>query len=163
MVFLCLCMCSSAEHLIAQEANKVNASNAMSHYALKQWSTEHGLPSNNVTGIVRLANDYVWMSTFDGLVRFDGMQFDQFKIQEGVSDQTNQIITLSRFQNSLFVSVRNSGLFRFNNSHFFEPIGAEELKNYTINAIQPASDRLWLGTDRGLAYYKEGTDRKSVV
>ncbi len=140
----------------AQESIKGHVNKSMSQYALKQWNTEHGLPSNNVTGIVKLEHDYVWMSTYDGLVRFDGLHFDKYIIEDGLSNQTNQIIALSHFQDNFYVSIRDKGLFRFEDGYSFQQVGDQALKQYTISTMQPASDRLWLGTDRGLAYYKDG-------
>jgi ligand-binding sensor domain-containing protein len=36
------------------------------------WGTDEGLPNNTVTGIAQTPDGYLWCSTYDGVVRFDG-------------------------------------------------------------------------------------------
>jgi ligand-binding sensor domain-containing protein len=36
------------------------------------------LPQNTVTGVVQTPDGYLWLSTFDGLARFDGVRFTIF-------------------------------------------------------------------------------------
>jgi ligand-binding sensor domain-containing protein len=39
------------------------------------WTTEHGLPQNSVTAITQTPDGYLWLGTFGGLARFDGVKF----------------------------------------------------------------------------------------
>ena len=41
-------------------------------YLIEGWRTERGLPQNTVTGIAQTSDGYLWVSTVDGLARFDG-------------------------------------------------------------------------------------------
>lgn len=47
-------------------------------YGFDVWTTANGLPQNTVTGVVQTPDGYLWLSTFDGLARFDGMRFTIF-------------------------------------------------------------------------------------
>ncbi len=47
-------------------------------YGFDSWTTANGLPQNTVTGIVQTPDGYLWLSTFDGLARFDGVRFTIF-------------------------------------------------------------------------------------
>ena len=51
---------------------------AQSDYVHDSWTVEDGLPVNSVTEIVQSRSGYLWLSTFDGLVRFDGARFSSF-------------------------------------------------------------------------------------
>jgi len=53
----------------------LGASNALAQYHLDNWTTEQGLPQNSVREIVQTRDGYLWFTTFDGLVRFDGVRF----------------------------------------------------------------------------------------
>jgi ligand-binding sensor domain-containing protein/signal transduction histidine kinase len=44
------------------------------------WQSEEGLPENNVTGLAQTADGYLWVSSHNGLVRFDGVQFDRIPL-----------------------------------------------------------------------------------
>jgi signal transduction histidine kinase/ligand-binding sensor domain-containing protein len=46
----------------------------------RDWQTEDGLPSGNVTGIVQTRDNYLWLATQSGLARFDGIQFEEMPI-----------------------------------------------------------------------------------
>lgn len=45
------------------------------NYSLYQWTTENGLPQNNVRQIIEADDGFLWLATFNGLVRFDGYEF----------------------------------------------------------------------------------------
>ncbi len=45
---------------------------------IDQWTTDNGLPQNSVTGIARTPDGYIWFTTNEGLVRFDGVRFKVF-------------------------------------------------------------------------------------
>ncbi len=47
-------------------------------YGFDTWTTANGLPQNTVTGVVQTPDGYLWLSTFDGLARFDGVRFTIF-------------------------------------------------------------------------------------
>ncbi|HEY0971402.1 MAG TPA: two-component regulator propeller domain-containing protein [Gemmatimonadales bacterium] len=49
-----------------------------SHHAVATWGTEQGLPSSIVLGIQQTADGYLWLATYEGLVRFDGVRFRTF-------------------------------------------------------------------------------------
>src|ERR1051326_7772170 len=47
-------------------------------YQIESWQVEDGLPQSSVTSIVQTREGYLWLGTFNGLVRFDGMRFKVF-------------------------------------------------------------------------------------
>ncbi len=47
-------------------------------YAIDVWQVEQGLPDSTVTAIAQTADGYLWLGTFNGLVRFDGVRFKVF-------------------------------------------------------------------------------------
>jgi len=47
-------------------------------YHLDSWTTDNGLPQNSIRSITQTLDGYLWMTTFDGLVRFNGVQFKVF-------------------------------------------------------------------------------------
>lgn len=42
---------------------------------LDLWQTEQGLPQNHVTSIAQTREGYLWIGTYEGLARFDGVRF----------------------------------------------------------------------------------------
>jgi len=47
-------------------------------YVTKVWEVNQGLPENSATAIVQTPDGYLWFGTFNGLVRFDGVNFTIF-------------------------------------------------------------------------------------
>jgi ligand-binding sensor domain-containing protein len=48
------------------------------NYLIQSWEAEDGLPENSATAIVQTPDGYIWFGTFDGLVRFNGVEFTVF-------------------------------------------------------------------------------------
>src|SRR5262245_41652865 len=51
---------------------------AQHEYQFDHWTTDDGLPQNAVNAIVQTRDGYLWLATFDGLARFDGLRFTVF-------------------------------------------------------------------------------------
>ena len=47
-------------------------------YHVDRWTTDNGLPQNTIRAIVQTRDGYLWLTTFDGLARFDGVRFTVF-------------------------------------------------------------------------------------
>ena len=71
--------------------------------SLAHYSTENGLPSNAISSITSDDYGYVWISTWNGMVRFDGYNFYTYKtgIASGIKGMHNRIIraTIDQRQN----------------------------------------------------------------
>jgi signal transduction histidine kinase/ligand-binding sensor domain-containing protein len=50
-------------------------------YLISVWQTEQGLPDNSVTSIQQTPDGYLWIGTYSGLVRFDGVRFVTYEPQ----------------------------------------------------------------------------------
>ena len=46
-------------------------------WLVRTWQTDEGLPDNRVAGIIQTADGYLWVATFGGLARFDGVRFEE--------------------------------------------------------------------------------------
>ncbi len=51
---------------------------AAPNYFIRAWQTENGLPQNSVTAMVQTRDGYLWLGTYSGLARFDGVRFTVF-------------------------------------------------------------------------------------
>ncbi|HEY3762538.1 MAG TPA: two-component regulator propeller domain-containing protein [Verrucomicrobiae bacterium] len=65
--------------LICLLANtNVSAAGTARDYLTHVWTSENGLPDNSVTAIAQTPDGYLWIGTFNGLARFDGVRFVTF-------------------------------------------------------------------------------------
>ena len=60
-------------------------------YRFDVWTAENGLPQNTVNGILQADDGFIWFTTNDGIVRFDGIRFKVFN-----KSNTKELLT-SRF------------------------------------------------------------------
>jgi signal transduction histidine kinase/DNA-binding response OmpR family regulator/sugar lactone lactonase YvrE len=68
----------------------VNAQLVPIYSNFDHYDTEDGLPQNYVSSIVQDKDGFIWVSTLDGIARFDGHTFLEFNIS---SDSTEKIST----------------------------------------------------------------------
>ena len=60
----------------------------------KKWTTEDGLPQNNVINIAQTPDGYLWLATLDGLARFDGARFKIFNKSNTPEMPNNRIFSM---------------------------------------------------------------------
>lgn len=63
-------------------------------YLVENWRTEDGLPQNSITSIVQTPDGYIWLSTFNGIVRFDGVKFRVFDAVNTPELRSSRVIGL---------------------------------------------------------------------
>ncbi|HEX4946042.1 MAG TPA: two-component regulator propeller domain-containing protein [Blastocatellia bacterium] len=86
---------------------------AHAQYHIDHWTADNGLPQNSVRDIVRTRDGYLWLTTFDGLVRFDGVRFTVFKKSNSTNILTNRFMLLSEdARGNLWASTEDGGLVR---------------------------------------------------
>jgi ligand-binding sensor domain-containing protein/signal transduction histidine kinase len=44
-------------------------------FVVRGWQAEDGLPENTISAVCQTRDGYIWLGTYGGLVRFDGVQF----------------------------------------------------------------------------------------
>ena len=51
---------------------------ASGDFVVRGWQAEDGLPESTISAICQTRDGYIWLGTYGGLVRFDGVQFTLF-------------------------------------------------------------------------------------
>jgi signal transduction histidine kinase/ligand-binding sensor domain-containing protein len=67
---------------------------AQTKYRFDSWTTNEGLPQNSVHSIVQTNDGYLWFTTLDGLVRFDGVRFTVFNKSNSKNLPSNRLNSL---------------------------------------------------------------------
>src|SRR5262245_52877444 len=67
---------------------------AQAQYRFDHWTADNGLPQNSVRDILQTRDGYLWLTTFDGLVRFDGVRFTIFNKSNSPGIVSNRFISL---------------------------------------------------------------------
>jgi signal transduction histidine kinase/ligand-binding sensor domain-containing protein len=48
-------------------------------FARRVWETDDGLPHNTINSLIQRRDGFLWLATQDGLVRFDGLEFEKWR------------------------------------------------------------------------------------
>src|SRR5208337_1050527 len=59
-------------------ALRAGASGFSGEYLTDVWTADDGLPDSSVTAVAQTPDGYLWIGTYNGLARFDGMRFITF-------------------------------------------------------------------------------------
>jgi ligand-binding sensor domain-containing protein/signal transduction histidine kinase len=89
-------------------------------YFTRVWSTEDGLPNNAVTAIVQTQDGYLWLATYDGLARFDGVNFTRF--DGSTTPEMHSTRVTSLFEDSkqnLWIGYETGELTRYFDGNFY--------------------------------------------
>src|SRR5208283_3305632 len=70
--------CLAGLLLAAGAAFRAPASTNTQDFTIDAWQTEDGLPQSSVLSIVQTPDGYLWLATYAGLARFDGIRFTVF-------------------------------------------------------------------------------------
>ncbi len=111
--------CRAAAGLWILLVISVSISVAQAQYRFDNWTADNGLPQNSVRDIVQTRDGYLWLTTFDGLVRFDGVRFTVFNKNNSPGIANNRFVSLfeDRF-GDLWASLETNGLVRRHQGRF---------------------------------------------
>lgn len=88
-------------------------------YSVQMWTTENGLPQNSINDIAQTRDGYLWLATFDGVVRFDGVKFTTYNTSNTAAFKTNGIKNLFvDFENRLWIIGVDGSLTGYINNDF---------------------------------------------
>ncbi len=126
----------------------------INNYNIQHYGVSDGLPMLDVNAIAQDDFGFIWIGTGDGLSRFDGKRFYNFRKNPNDTHSlySNRVLTLlkDRNQNRLWLGTRGGGLqwFEPGKSGFYTFEFSEEdedLKKSTISSMfQGQGSKLWL-------------------
>src|SRR6476469_3530330 len=80
-------------------------------YLVDSWQTDQGLPQNSVISMTQSHDGYLWLATFNGLVRFDGVRFTVFNSHNTPALDSSRIVRVFEDNaNRLWIGTESGGL-----------------------------------------------------
>ena len=106
-LFLCIFLCVCGWQIVAAQ------------YRFDSWTTDNGLPQNGVRSITQTPDGYLWITTLDGLIRFDGVKFTVFNKANSKGIISNRFwhVTSSE-DNSVWAATEGGDLTIYRNGEF---------------------------------------------
>ena len=121
-------------------------SKPLASFARDVWTTRNGLPHNQVNHLAQTDDGYLWLATWEGLVRYNGQDFTLFGPQN-VAAFTDQGIRglSSRMPGTLLVATSRGGVMVLKNDTWSR-VGVEQglAQEETVRAEFDDRGRLWV-------------------
>ncbi|PIY08151.1 MAG: hypothetical protein COZ18_13750 [Flexibacter sp. CG_4_10_14_3_um_filter_32_15] len=159
--FLCISLIATA-----QKQNKhvpFDPNKQLSQFLIDVWDSEKGLPSGTLLQLIQTKDGYLWIGSYDGLLRFDGNTFDIYTKNNTKVFKTNNVTHLTESKDStLWIGTQGSGLVSYKNG-IFKSHGLEKEYIEAIHILDN-SDSVYVGTrSAGLFVYNTKTKRFSSI
>ena len=142
--------------ICAQSAagNKVDQS-FLNDFVNRNWTTADGLPGMTITAIMQDRKGYLYIGTYDGLVRFDGVEFTTFS--HSVDPKYEFTAVRSIFEDragNIWVGHNDEGVTCFTpGGEIIKYTTENGLPHNSVRAIcEDAENNIWMGTASGLCY-----------
>jgi signal transduction histidine kinase/ligand-binding sensor domain-containing protein len=131
---------------------------ATAQYRFDSWTTDNGLPQNSIRSIIQTRDGYLWMTTFDGLVRFNGVQFKVFDKSNTRGLSTNRFTSLYEDKDgTLWAGTGDGGLTLYRDGVFTSYTAADGVPPGQVLAFAyDLRGELLIGIGSGQFYVREG-------
>lgn len=117
------------------------------------WTVDDGLPVNSVNDILLGREGYLWLATFDGLVRFDGVRFTVYNVgnTEGlVSSRIASLVESGR--GDLWMLTERGDVVCYDRRVFRSHDTTQGLPDNRATVLHVDYEgTLWVGTEHGVA------------
>ena len=121
-------------------------------YFTRVWSTDEGLPNDAVTAVAQTQDGYLWLATYDGLVRFDGVTFTRY--DSSTTPEMHSTRVTSLFEDAtgnLWIGYETGELIRYHDGHFYATTFRAPWEQKKIQYIgADPDDNIWLLNDAGM-------------
>ena len=138
--------------------------NGSPQYVVSHWGMSDGLPQSSVNDIVQTKDGYLWLATFGGLVRFDGVSFTTFDRSNTKGMQSDRLLALFEDrQGALWCSTEN-GLIRFQNDSSTSYTISDNSQNFSpLMIAEDSREVLWMSVNGKPYRYSNGTIKQIAV
>ncbi len=137
----CLCLLLSLPALPARAGDG-------RHFMVSSWTMNDGLPHNLVHVAAQDRDGFIWLGTWEGVVRFNGRHFTLFDRQNTPGMELAGIFKILPEADGgvLFGTIAN-GVFRYYQGRW-QHLGGEDAHNIQVSALlrDPGDGALWLAS-----------------
>lgn len=87
-------------------------------FIYQNWTIRDGLPVNSISSITQHTDQYIWLGTADGLVRFDGIRFRIYNTSEFPALRNNRIRGIASIEKGLLILNSEMEIILYKNQQF---------------------------------------------
>lgn len=120
---------------------------ATAQYRFDRWTTDNGLPQSSIHAILQTRDGYSWLTTWDGLVRFDGVRFTVFNRNNSPGINANRFTSLYEDPDgALWIGTDAGGVIRYRQGTFtgYAPRRGLSNSNWVKGITGDEAGHLWV-------------------
>ncbi|HTR80465.1 MAG TPA: two-component regulator propeller domain-containing protein [Bacteroidota bacterium] len=146
-------------HIVAAQTRAPSPLKKLTQLVHDQWQVKEGLPQNSVNAIIQTHDGYLWLGTYEGLVRFNGKSFTVFDRGNTPAFVSNRITSLCEDRKGrLWIGTYGGGitLYDGNTFHTVDNNVIGKYINVGSMTIDP-SGKIWVITEKGVLELNDTT------
>ena len=122
---------------------------ASQRYTVDRWDVDDGLPNNALSDLIQSRDGYLWIATWAGVVRFDGVRFTP--VAEDLPNDHARALFEDR-DGAMWIGVSGAGLVRWRAGLVEALTEADGLAGHDVRALaEDGEGRIWAGTENGVS------------
>ena len=127
-------------------------------YRHEVWQEDQGLLHSTINSVLQARNGYLWLATFYGLVRFDGVRFTVFDTVNTPAIQANRVRALAEDRDGTIWLATAKGLSQLRDGAFsMFPLGDRFAGDQILTIAAGNGGEMWFATTAaGLCRIKDG-------
>ena len=116
----------------------------LSQCIIENWTKNEGLPSNSLLDIIQTDDGYIWLSGYNGLIRFEGKDFTLFNTENTSVFKSDGIGEFATDNNgTLWFTTQSSGLISYESGQFVTHYTADSVKSLFSVLYIDKQNRIW--------------------
>ena len=127
-----------------------NTSN-LQDWIVYEYNESNGLPTGEANTVLQTQDGYIWIGSYGGLIRYDGITFRNFS-GEGAIQSSSIRALLEDSQGRLWIGTNDVGVYRYENGVFTHFQYADTQEFLSVRDFAEGSDgTIYVATTSGLA------------
>ena len=127
----------------------------ISRSSITQYTGDYGLISNNINSAIQARSGFIWITTYNGIMRFDGRRvdvFDRANIPFLATDAFYKVY--EDFEGTLWFASQGSGIIAYKNNKFTKVDSTDQVLPKSVRCLLLEKDgSAWAGTNNNGLYF----------
>ena len=130
----------------------------LNYLSMDQWTGRDGLVSNNLTSVNQVSSKFMWITSFNGILRFDGNSFKLFDKKNLPFLNSNGFYrSYEDSKGNILFTSQGSGIIKYTNNQFSQFFTGDS-SALSVRCIKENKDgNYWIGTNNNGAFFLKDT------
>lgn len=124
------------------------------------YNADNGLPTGEANVVLQTRDGYIWIGSYGGLIRYDGVNFKNFSAEEGTLESSSIRALYEGSDGKLYVGTNDMGVYIYQDGTFTRvSYEGDDNAFYSVRSFAETSEGvIYAGTTSGLAKIQTETN-----